>query len=113
MAREIAFGEAREVTSSEWAKWAQIERALQVREPRAARVVFIPRHLARTIGLGLPLEQLRVDTVALDKSVYVVTAEPTTLALDGNNVELAGDVAECDRSVAGHHRHPSTVSKVV
>jgi hypothetical protein len=71
--------------------------------------VLIPRHLARTIGLWLPLEQLRVDTVAFDKSVDVVTAETTAfVALDGNNVELADNVAEYDRAVARHHSHPST-----
>jgi hypothetical protein len=65
--------------------------------------VLIPRHLARTIGLGLPFEQLRVDTVALDKSVDVVKAEPTALVtLDGNDVELADNVAKGDGAVAGH-----------
>jgi hypothetical protein len=55
--------------------------------------VLIPRHLARTIGRGLPLKQLRVDTIALDKSLDVVTAEPTALvALDSNDIELADNV---------------------
>jgi len=50
--------------------------------------------------------------VALDKSVDVVTAEPTALvALDGSSVELAGDVAECDRSVAGHYSQREAVRR--
>jgi hypothetical protein len=65
--------------------------------------VLIPRRLARTIGLGLPPEQLRVDTVALDKSVDVITTEPTALvALDGDDVELADD----NRAVAGASQPP-------
>jgi hypothetical protein len=61
----------------------------QVREPRAARVVLIPRHLARTIGLWLPLEQLRVDAVAHNQPINPILAEPAALvALDGNDVEL-------------------------
>src|SRR5262249_30080821 len=65
--------------------------------------------LARTICLGLPVEQLRVDTVAHNQPINPILAEPTALvALDGNDVELVENVAECDRSVAGHHSHPST-----
>jgi len=41
------------------------------------RVVFVLRHLARTIGLGLPVEQLRVNAVALDKTIDVVSTEPS------------------------------------
>ena len=41
------------------------------RAPHA--VVLVPRYFARTIGLGLPVEQLRVYPVALDKTVDMVT----------------------------------------
>jgi hypothetical protein len=51
--------------------------------------VLIPRHLARTIGLWLPLEQLRVDAVAHNQPINPILAEPAALvALDGNDVEL-------------------------
>jgi hypothetical protein len=52
----------------------------QVRAPCAARVVLIPRHLARTIGLGLPVEQLRVDAVAFDQPMEVIPAPTAHLS---------------------------------
>jgi hypothetical protein len=76
----------------------------------AARVVvFVPRDLARTIGLGLPVEQLRVEAVAHNQPINRILAGASALvALDPQNGELADDVAECDRAVAGHHNHSST-----
>jgi hypothetical protein len=57
----------------------------QVRAPRPARVVVVPRHLSRAIGRDLvgPVEQLRVDPVALDKTWV---APRTRLALDSGEV---------------------------
>jgi hypothetical protein len=49
-------------------------------------VVLVPRYLARTIGLGLPVEQLGIDAILLDETIEVVAAESSALvALEGEN----------------------------
>ena len=75
----------------------------QVRAPGAARILVVPRDLARAVRLGLKVEQLRVNAVAFDKTLDVVAAEPAALiALDLKHVEFANKVAEYDRAVARH-----------
>jgi hypothetical protein len=62
--------------------------------------VLVPRHLARTIGLRLPIEQLGVGAVALDETVNPIAPAPAALvALDVQHFELADDVAEDDRAL--------------
>jgi hypothetical protein len=57
---------------------------------------------------GLPVEQLRVNAVALDETVKsIAPASAALVTHDGKDVELAHQVAELDRAVAGHHNHPS------
>ena len=60
----------------------------------AAWVIVVPRDLARAVGLRLPLQQLGVNSVALDETVNPIAPAPTALvALDGKDVALAGDIA--------------------
>jgi hypothetical protein len=59
----------------------------------------------RAVGCDLvaPVEQLGIDTEALDKTVDVVTpASAALVTLDVEYVELAAKVAEYDRAVTGH-----------
>ena len=74
-----------------------------MRAPRAARIVFVSHHLARTIGLGLLVEQLRVNAVALDETVNPIAPAPAALvARDVEHVEIADQIAECDRAFTRH-----------
>ena len=76
----------------------------QVRAPRAARVIVVPRDFARAVSLGLKVEQLRVNAVAFDETVKrIAPASAALVALDAQHVELADNVAEDDRAVSGHH----------
>src|SRR5215471_2481705 len=83
----------------------------QVWAPRAALVVQIPRLLPRAVGRDLvgPIEQLGVNAVAFDQPMELISTPTAALAaLDVEHVELADQVAEDDRAVAGHYNHPST-----
>jgi hypothetical protein len=68
----------------------------QIWTPCAARVVLIPRHLARTISLRLPVEQLRVNAIAFDETVKRIApasaARPlsTVLAIGGGTCSNCG-----------------------
>jgi hypothetical protein len=77
----------------------------QIWTPCAARVVLIPRHLARTISLRLPVEQLRVNAIAFDETVKrIAPASAALVALDAQHIQLADDIAEYDHAVSGHPR---------
>src|SRR5262249_10286082 len=57
---------------------------------------------ARTVGLGLPVEQLGVNAVARDQSVKTIATATTALvALDVQHLELT-DQAKNDRTFTGH-----------
>jgi hypothetical protein len=44
-----------------------------------------------------------------NQPIYTVLAGTSALVTsDAQHRQLADDVAECDRAVAGHHNHPST-----
>jgi hypothetical protein len=55
--------------------------------------VLIPCHLARTIGLGLPVEQLGIDAVAHNQPINTVLAGASALVTsDAQHGQLADDV---------------------
>jgi hypothetical protein len=59
----------------------------------------------RTVGRDLValVEQLGVDTVALDQSMEVIpTPTATLVTFDVEHIELVGQVAEYDRAFMGH-----------
>src|SRR6516162_3557618 len=74
-----------------------------IRPLRAADVVEVLRLLARAVGLWLPIEKLGVDAVLLNQVIdTVLTFAAALVALDAQHVELADNVTEDDRAIAGH-----------
>jgi hypothetical protein len=63
----------------------------------------------RAVGCDFvrPVEQLGVYSVAHDQAINMILARATAfVALDAQNGELANDIAEGHRAVAGHHNLP-------
>ena len=86
---------------------------LQIRAPRAALIVQVPRVLTWAVGRNFvrPLEQLGVDAVAGDEPMEAIPpASSAFLALNLEYADFADQVAECDRAVARHHRSPLVIS---
>ena len=70
--------------------------------------MIIPGHLERTIGLGLPINELGVDAILLDQTLKMVPPEAAALvALEVEDLELADEVAEIDVAFTGYLTDPN------
>jgi hypothetical protein len=60
---------------------------------------------ARYDDVGLALDH---NAAAMRQLINpVLVGAPALITSDAQHGQLAGDIAECDRAVAGHHNHPS------
>lgn len=77
----------------------------KIRAPRGAWVVPVMRALLRAVGSDLvePVNHLGVTAAVVDKVLQVIAAGAAALyAVNVHDVELADQVGEDDRALAGH-----------